>query len=658
VSCGSAPDSGDVSEQRADVPLAAGSVSVDELADWSKVFARSAGWTFDASNPSRFEGDTTRIKRQANSAEWVTYYRATGLASYAFRVHYFGSLNGRVAVETSADGNAWSSSAYNTESPVDTGGGWYRTNLSATLDGSAKYVRLTFSNDSRVYAPQLSRVSLQAVVPERTDELGSWSGAFDHSGKWTFDASNPQYFEGDVTRIKRTEDTPQHVTYFEPFGIRRFSFRVNYLGSLDGRFAVHTSSDGSWWTTASVTPDTPVATGGSGWTRVNLSGTTGGSPKYVRLTLQNDSRLYTPQLSRVTLEPADVGQFTVPEAELRGYNYAAGTQTIGAKYHFTSDSPFLESAKAMHALGSNIMKFNIGREPQAESDAVLGMGFKYYFLWFRSSSIWWNGLSATERDEEYRTTYDMTRSLLTRFNGTGKEFYLGHWEGDWYLLPNYDTNYVPTDTNCNGMVDWFNVRQDAIEAAKRDVAHNNVAVFQYAEVNRVRDAMEGKRRVANCVLPRTRVDYVSYSAYDVQEMSQANIDSTLNYLVSQLPAKSGLSSPRVFIGEFGLAAIKFDYDGARHEAANRTILSKFLRWGAPFVLYWEMYNNEITPEGAHRGFWLIDNYNAKQPLYYTFQRLYTSGQAYARSYYETNGVFPSGSQYRGWAADWLSQYQP
>jgi hypothetical protein len=42
--------------------------------------------------------------------------------------------------------------------------------------------------------------------------------------------------------------------------------------------------------------------------------------------------------------------------------------------------------------------------------------------------------------------FDLTRHLLTNHAGSGKAFYIGHWEGDWHLLPQIGGKYA-TQTN-------------------------------------------------------------------------------------------------------------------------------------------------------------------------------------------------------------------
>ncbi len=86
---------------------------------------------------------------------------------------------------------------------------------------------------------------------------------------------------------------------------------------------------------------------------------------------------------------------------------------------------------------------------------VLDMPFNYYFFWARSNSNWADGYSDAERTEDSTQIADLTKYLLTKFNNTGKQFFLGHWEGDWYLLPNYDPNYIASETRLNGMIQWY-----------------------------------------------------------------------------------------------------------------------------------------------------------------------------------------------------------
>ena len=78
-----------------------------------------------------------------------------------------------------------------------------------------------------------------------------------------------------------------------------------------------------------------------------------------------------------------------------------------------------------------------------------------------------------------------------------------------------------------------------------------------------------------------------------------------------------------------------------------------LKWGCPFVLYWEMYNNEVTPDGRQRGFWLIDDHGIKQPACFTHQRFYEKARAYVADLTAKNRRVPSREEFGLTALAWM-----
>ncbi|MCU0458809.1 MAG: IPT/TIG domain-containing protein [Bacteroidales bacterium] len=360
----------------------------------------------------------------------------------------------------------------------------------------------------------------------------------------------------------------------------------------------------------------------------------------------------------------------ITDPDVLAFNYAIGTQTIGPSYGFTTDDRLVETAKAILGMGSNILKitlspgsYNItGRSYSSLTalvrddpsfSAVLDMPFTYFFFWARSNSNWADGYSVAERMEDSVQIADLTNYLITKYNNSGRQFFIGHWEGDWYLLPNYDVNYIPSDTRIEGMIQWYRTRQNAVDEAKRTTAHLNVEVFTYCEVNRVVDAMNGLRRVTNFVLPYTNVDYVSYSSYDAQGLGQNDYNNVLNYIEGNLPSRPHITGKRVFIGEMGRCAQDFSFSKTQHESVNRENIRKALAWGAPFILYWEMYNNEIK-DGVQRGFWLIDNTNIKWPLYETFSSFYPKAKKWVYNQKTSLNRMPTREEYNNWAYSTLS----
>ena len=248
--------------------------------------------------------------------------------------------------------------------------------------------------------------------------------------------------------------------------------------------------------------------------------------------------------------------------------------------------------------------------------------------------------------------YDLTRYLLTTYNGSGKTFYLGHWEGDGWLRGSVarENDAKVTPVKVQGMADWLNTRQRAVDDAKRDVPHQQVQVWHYTEVNHVKLAMQGRPALVNEVLPKTHVDLVSYSSYDTAS-DPALLKAALSYIESKLPAKPGITGRRVFIGEYGFPAIR--YSPAKQDALSRQVMRAGLEWGCPLVLYWEMYNNEVEPNGRQRGFWLIDDKGKKQPVYETHQQILHLGRQFVADTLAKTSRPPTFDDYRRQAVKWL-----
>ncbi len=357
--------------------------------------------------------------------------------------------------------------------------------------------------------------------------------------------------------------------------------------------------------------------------------------------------------------PSDPALETEEQAlALDRFNYVIGTQAFQGRYQFTGEPWLIENANIIKDMGSNTIKTTAGYDQRDELDRVLKMPFSHYFLWFHQYLRWEDGLSDQEKKELHREMYLFVRELLIDHNKSGKTVFIGHWEGDWMLIPDYDGNKNPEPKRMQGFIDWLNVRQKAVDEAKRDTPHEGIEVFHFTEVNRVRDAMDkGKTRVVNAVLPKVSVDYVSYSCYDVQRFDKATVHATLDYIEDHLPRKSGLSGRRVFIGEFGFPAYEVGYNGAEHDRKNRELLLKFLGWNPPYVLYWQVYDNRLK-NGKAMGYWLIDEKNQRQPLFHTLKELLGKGKGYVADFQKKHGKPPTTAEYLDWAGSWLGGQKP
>lgn len=379
--------------------------------------------------------------------------------------------------------------------------------------------------------------------------------------------------------------------------------------------------------------------------------------------------------------PLTAAPLTNPDVD--SFNVRLGTQTFGPRYQFTTNTVLVETAQAIHAMDSDIAKFYLGKGfpsqypgitlPQTITNLVtlardepscrqvLDMPFRHYVLWtycFSATRDAWfdDGFTPEEQQKEHAEIYALTAYLLTQYNDSGKQFYLGHWEGDWYLLQGYDTSINPTAIATQGMIDWLNLRQQAVDDAKRDTPHSNVEVFHYTEVNRVRDAMlnppSSNQRIVNAVLPHVpNLDFVSWSSYDGMNLPTNDIHTTLDYIESQLSTNkaSAISGRRVWIGEYGWGGSN---TSAQQEIPTRHYIQQLLPWSPRFILFWEMYDNE------NKAYWLIDNTNTKTPCYFLHQRFINAAKLQVARFYETHKRLPSDTEFSTLTTPLLDQPIP
>lgn len=347
-------------------------------------------------------------------------------------------------------------------------------------------------------------------------------------------------------------------------------------------------------------------------------------------------------------------------AEFPPFNPRVGTQTFAPKYGFTADTRLVETAEAIRDMGSDTVKFALSDEAPADYGlpplatattltalaqgdpsyaAVLAMPFRHYLIWTYPLTVphavhhpWRNGVTAVNASNEYAEVYDFARYLLREHSGSGKTFLLGHWEGDWALLGGFDPASNPSPVAIQGMVDWLTLRQQAVDAARQDEPHTNVFVWHYAEVNLLRKAMTGGVTVVNNVLTQCVVDLVSYSAYDVLNDVPAALTNALDYLAAHSRTTSNFHRD-VFIGEYGFPLDQGFLTPQQQADAASAVMRAAAGWGCPFVLYWQMYDNEADEGGGNaRGFWLVDTNQVKQPAWHEHRRFLGGAHALKNLY--------------------------
>lgn len=350
-------------------------------------------------------------------------------------------------------------------------------------------------------------------------------------------------------------------------------------------------------------------------------------------------------------------KLTVPEATvatralLEGIKISdiLGVTHVSGKYALT-DKPFMiEGAEAVQNLGGKVLKLWLypiyanqygwhsdwpKHLPDLESlaqtpyyEAVFKMGFHTYVLetaeFGMRDNFWKKGLSEKDRQKVHAQMYRLTRHLLTRYRGTGKTFVLQNWEADnvmKYALK--DTDPSSWDLAYQGMVDWINARQAAVEQARREYGTDGVQVLHAFEVNFVpslADATAGKRYAkdkplaVDNIVPKTRCDLYSLSSWETWSPgTEDSLYERLRYLASKAPHDGILGQDNLMLGEFGAHEDEFekprrnypiyvgDPSGAAFYALHR-MLNAALRAKVRYAIYWQLYDNDLRMGGKYEG---------------------------------------------------------
>jgi hypothetical protein len=213
------------------------------------------------------------------------------------------------------------------------------------------------------------------------------------------------------------------------------------------------------------------------------------------------------------------------------------------------------------------------------------------------------GMTAQDEADEAAAFRELTVHLRQRWNGTGKTFVLQNWEGDWAVRGHFERDTDPTPEALDAFRRWMGARQRGVEEGRAAIPDSDVKVWNAAEANLVERAMDGHPSLVTDVFPKVRCDLYSYSCWDPWGAG-GRLKERLDFIARHCPPSEAFGSKNVFLGEFG-APENFlgEAEAARITA---TAARQALEWGCPYVIFWEVYDNECdrNPKGCP-GYWLI-----------------------------------------------------
>jgi len=247
-------------------------------------------------------------------------------------------------------------------------------------------------------------------------------------------------------------------------------------------------------------------------------------------------------------------------------------------------------------------------------------------------NYWCNSFSPADAADETGEFAGLTEHLLGAFAGTGKAFYLEHWEGDWSSrCGGYDAQ-KPADPAVQArMVQWLAARQAGVEAgraawcrrgagraavldcgaAARDPrllhAAAGASVFHGTEVNLVWDSMQSAfpNNILE-VVPKVALDFVSYSSYDTMWRSPGFGDA-LDFIAAHHVPTAASPSPAVIVAEYGVAQMQEPESAliAIYKNVAAYTFSQSPGGGgarrAAFSLAWELFDNEVDVSAQFPG---------------------------------------------------------
>lgn len=355
-----------------------------------------------------------------------------------------------------------------------------------------------------------------------------------------------------------------------------------------------------------------------------------------------------------------------PQSDLR---QIIGVTHVSGKYRHTTQPFLLEGAEILETLGTGVIKLWFNGNPgksypfhsawpsnvanlvalakHPDYVKVFSMSFSTIILeCFPIAKVdWGDGLSSGEATAEATEMEDLTRYLCQTYAGTQKTFILQNWEGD-NAIALKKRPALEHEAAIQGMTQWIQTRQGAVERGRKGAS--GVRVVHCLEMNWVPGGREvdfGAPLVVDRVAPETACDLYSISSWGTKVAgSEEDLTPKLDYIVSKTKPSALYGRKNVMVGEFGAPESIYENGkngypswgndtGLQQLEINRRQIDAALRWGAPYIVYWELYCNEwrnarggrdttrenqaanATAEEV-RGFWLIRPDGSASPTWH------------------------------------------
>lgn len=309
--------------------------------------------------------------------------------------------------------------------------------------------------------------------------------------------------------------------------------------------------------------------------------------------------------------------------------YKLGATHVNGQYYLTDEPFIIEGAKKLDELGYGILKlwfykadgqahgykynseWNLTNDMTLRElaehkyyDEVFDMPFKVFCLNIKDG---YAGASTDDQSANLARVeqefYDLTAYFLSKYQDRDVSFILSNWEGDWTLrggtsqVSKWEPNNIPSDApiRIKNMIAWVAARQAGVDRARADFGEVRCKVYNAVEVNKVYDGVErGMPSVTTDVLPKVKVDMVSWSAYDGKCPQGVKMYRGIDILRHNMQPTDYMKGEKfVFIGEINEHE---NIEGKTEESVREfcdLMMGVYFAQNIPYVFYWELYANDI-----------------------------------------------------------------
>jgi len=205
-------------------PEAIGNIVTDPLDDFTYMYKRSANLYFDRNDPAPFEGDTSRLARTNTQPGYVIYEAQPNKDLGYFKATAWtwkGETTADMKFYVSKDDQTYEPYTPTKEALMGRPDYWNRIEYSGILPADTRYLKIEFTHSGpNHWNPALGEVELHAEAPAppeplvtELDELNDFSKVFERSPNLSFDIANTGVFDGDASRLMRTQLQEEYIIY-------------------------------------------------------------------------------------------------------------------------------------------------------------------------------------------------------------------------------------------------------------------------------------------------------------------------------------------------------------------------------------------------------------------------------------------------------------